>query len=489
VTKKASLIDDEFLIDIKRKNVNRKIMIMQNTDKGEFMVKKVFRRTGAALLGASLMLTTIVPAIYAEEQPQTLTPSISDWAIETLNEGEKYGIYPIEWYYDSFQGEIPVEKVNELLTLTEKKIASLNLAENKQYKPVTVQGDNTRGDIVKRLYNIVARYDLPVGTDAIKYMTERNILRGSTNGLQLENKATTQQAVVLATRFIKDTYALAQQGSKGVAWVVEDEDTLVYLLGSIHVGTSDLYPLNEQLVTAFDESDALLVEANLLDMEGMENYIEEGMYTDGSTVQDDVTPETYAKLEQVAELYSLPMEQLDLYKPNMLSGTLDLLLLANSFGMNPEELNRHGIDMYFLLNALLQEKPVIELEGIKAQGDMFNSLSPEAQEQQLLVSLDSILQPAEVSTAEVMEQWLAYWKQGDVEAFAKSFQESLGGPSEFNEMLLGKRDEQMAQKLIKLLEEEEGTYFVVVGAGHFVADKTIRYHLEQNGYDVEPFYQ
>ena len=61
--------------------------------------------------------------------------------------------------------------------------------------------------------------------------------------------------------------------------------------------------------------------------------------------------------------------------------------------------------------------------------------------------------------------------------------------SEFDEMLFGKRDEQMAQKLIKLLEEEEGTYFVVVGAGHFLVDKNIRYHLEQNGYDVEPFYQ
>ena len=452
-------------------------------------MKKVFRRTGAALLGASLMLTTIVPAIHAEEQPQVLTPSISDWAIETLNEGEKYGIYPIEWYYDSFQREIPLEKVNELIALTEKKIASMNLAENKQYKPVTVQGDNTRGDIVKRLYNIVAHYDLPVGTDAIQYMTERNILRGSASGLQLEKKATTEQAVILATRFIKDTYALAQQGSKGVAWVVEDEDTVVYLLGSIHVGISDLYPLNEQLATAFDESDALLVEANLLNIEEMNNYIENEMYKDGSTVQDAVTAETYAKLEQVAELYSFPMEQLDLYKPNALSGALDLLSLADSFEVTPDELTRHGIDMYFLLNALLQEKPVIELEGLKAQSDMFNSLSPEAQEQQLLVSLNNILQPAEVSTAEVMKHWFSYWKQGDVEALAKSFQESLGEPSEFNDMLIGKRDEQMAQKLIELLEEEEGTYFVVVGAGHFVADKTIPYHLEQNGYDVEPFYQ
>ena len=453
------------------------------------MMKKVVKRASVALLGASMMLTTIAPAIHAEEQPQVLTPSISDWAIETLNEGEKYGIYPLEWYYDGFLGEISVEKVNELLSLTEKKIASLNLDENKQYKPVTVQGDNTRGDIVKRLYNIAARYDLPVGTDAIKYMTERNILRGSAYGLQLEKKATTQQAVVLAVRFIKDTYALTQQGAKGIAWVVEDEDTQVYLLGSIHLGTPDLYPFNEKLVTAFDESDALFVEANVLDEEGMEYYLEKAMYAEGATLKEDVTPETYAKLEQVAELYGLPMEQLAMQKPWLVSNDLSLLTMDDSFDMTAQEMSMHGIDMYFLLNALLQQKPVRELEGVKAQADMFESLSPEAQEQSLAAVLDSILQPSEENDADILKQWFDNWEQGDVEAFAQSFQEMQGEASEFEEMLFGKRDEQMAQKLKKLLEEEEGKYFVVVGAGHFLVDKNIRYHLEQSGYDVEPFYQ
>mgnify|MGYP002734496961 CR=1 FL=1 len=146
----------------------------------------------------------------------------------------------------------------------------------------------------------------------------------------------------------------------------------------------------------------------------------------------------------------------------------------------------HGIDVYFLLNALLQEKPVRELEGIKAQVDMFESVSPEVQEQSLVAVLDSILQPSESNDADVLKQWFENWKQGDVEAFTKSFQEMQGGA---DDILFGKRDEQMSQNLIKLLEEEEGTYFVVVGAGHFLIEKSIRYHLEQKGYDVEPFYQ
>ena len=447
------------------------------------------KRTSAALLGASLMLTTVVPVIHAEEQTTPLAPSISEWAIETLNEGEKYGIYSTDWYFDGFLQEIPVDKVNELLALTEKKVASLGLAENKQYKPVSVKNDNTRGDIVNRLYNIVARYDLPVGTDAVQFMKEQNILQGSPNGLQLEKKATTQQAVLLAVRFIQSTYALAEQGSKGVAWVVEDEDTLIYLLGSIHLGTPDLYPFDKKLVTAFDESDALLVEANILDTEALEYYSEKAMYTDGSTLKDAVAPETYAKLEQVAKLYDLPMDQLTVQKPWMLSSALSMLAMDDSFGMTPQEMAMHGIDVYFLLNAQLQQKPVIELEGTRAQVDMFEGLSPEAQEQSLVAVLDSIIHPAEENQSEVLQEWFTSWKQGNVEEFAKSFQAMEGTSSEFNEMLFGLRDEQMAKKIMNVLEEKEGKYFVVVGSGHFLIDKNIRYHLEKNGYKVKPFYQ
>ncbi|MGE7690983.1 TraB/GumN family protein [Lysinibacillus sp. NPDC097214] len=453
------------------------------------MMKKIMKRTGAALLGASLMLTTVVPVIHAEEQSPPLAPSISEWAIETLNEGEKYGIFPIEWYYEDFLQEISVEKVNELLALTEKKIASLGLAENKKYKPVSVKNDNTRGDIVKRLYNIVARYDLPVGKDAIKFMKEHNILQGSSNGLQLEKEATTQQAVLLAVRFIQSTYALAEQGAKGVAWVVEDEDTRVYLLGSIHLGTPDLYPFDQKLVKAFDEADALLVEANLLDTKGHEYYAEKAMYSDGSTLKDAVAPETYAKLEKVAKLYNLPMEQLTLQKPWTLSSTLAMLSTDDSFGITPQEMAMHGIDMYFLLNAQLQQKPVIELEGMKAQVDMFDALSPEAQEQSLVAVLDNIIIPSEENQSNILQEWFTSWKQGNVEEFAKSFQAMEGGTSEYNEMLFGLRDEQMAKKIMNVLKDKKGTYFVVVGSGHFLGEKSIRYHLEKNEYKVKPFYQ
>ncbi|MGN7477369.1 TraB/GumN family protein [Solibacillus silvestris] len=450
-------------------------------------MKKMTKTALATTLGTTLMLTSIMPAVKAQE----ITPDISNWAIEALNDGEKFGIFPVEWYYEGFRSVISNGRLNSLMDLTEKKIASLDLPKNESFTPAAVRGDNTRGDIINRLYNIVAQYDLNVAEDAVAYMQERKILQGSEKGLMLEKEATTQHAVIFAVRLIQDTFEQANAGAKGVAWVVEDEDTKIYLLGSIHVGTPDLYPMHKKLTKAFNDSEGLFVEANLLDPSGIEYYMEKAMYTDGRTIKDAVSEETYVKLEKVAEKLGLPMEELELQKPWLISNNFTSLTMDDAFGLTAEEMAMHGVDMQFLLSAYLQQKPVYELEGMNAQVDMFEGLSLEAQEESLVAALDGILEPTEQSDEDLqlMADWFTNWINGDVDKFAASLTEMEGDTSEFNQMLFGKRDENMAAKLADVLEEQDGTFFVVVGAGHFLVDKNIRYHLEQKGYEVKPFYQ
>ena len=450
-------------------------------------MKKMTKTVLATTLGTTLMLTSIMPAVKADE----VTPDISSWALGTLNEGEKYGIFPIEWYYDGFRTAITTERLDSLIELTEQKIAGLNLDKNEGFKPVAIKGDGTRGDVINRLYNIVGQYKIDTVEDAVTYMQKHKILQGSEKGLMLDQKATTQHAVIFAVRLIQNTFEQANAGAKGVAWVVEDEDTKVYMLGSIHVGTPDMYPMHKKLTKAFEESDGLFVEANLLDPTGMDYYIEKAMFNDGRTIKDVVSEETYAKLQKVAEQLEMPIEELEMQKPWLLSNNFSSMMMDGAFGLTAEEMAMHGVDMQFLLTAYLQQKPIYELEGINAQVDMFEALSPEAQEESLAAALDGILEPTEQSEEDVqlMADWFTNWVKGDVEKFAESLTEMEGDTSEFNQMLFGKRDAEMAAKLVDVLEEQKGTFFVVVGAGHFLVDKNIRYHLEESGYEVKPFYQ
>lgn len=443
----------------------------------------------AMALGTTLMITTVAPVIHAQQQ----VPEVSNWAIETLNEGEKFGIFPPEWYFENFQAAISADRLSTLIDLTEKKVASLNLEKNDKFTPVEVKGDNTREDIVNRLYNVIAQYDVNANNDPVSYLQQRQILRGDAKGLQLDQQATTEQAVIFAIRLIKDIYATAEQGAKGVAWVVEDEDTKIYLLGSIHLGIPDLYPFNTKLTNAFDESEGLFLEANILDPEGNAYSMEKATYSDGQTLQQSISQETYTKLQKVADKIGLSMEDLNVYKPWVISNNLSIytMTMDDAFGLSAAEMANYGIDTQFLLSAMLKQKPIYELEGMKAQIDMLDGLSPEYQEESLDAMLDFILEPGDDKNEGValLDSWFDSWKRGDVEAFTESFVAMEGEQTEFDQMLFGKRDEEMAKKIVSVLENQAGTYFLVVGAGHFVVDKNIRYHLEQSGYDVVPFYE
>ncbi len=447
------------------------------------MIKGAF----AALFATMLMLTSIVPA--QAEEPKT--PDISAWAIGELSEGEKYGIFPMEWYYDGFRTEISKERLDALLAKTKDKIAALGLTKRENYTPEDVSLDTSRGNIINELYKIISQYELPVGDSAVAYMQERSILRGSAKGVELERNATTQDAVIFATRFVRDTYDQVQAGSKGVAWKVEKNGNKVYLLGSVHVGTPDIYPMNKKLLTAFYEADALLVEANLMDMEGLQYFTEASMLKDGTTIKDVVSQKTYEKLLKVIEKYGEPAEAFAQFKPWTLASYFANLSLSESSGIPADIMANSGIDMYFLTNALLSQKPVIELEGIKAQADMFDGLSPEAQEEYLVETLDSILDPdsIEVKEGDLVKEWLGHWNKGDIKGFAESFNTQEQESNEFNSMLFGERDKNMSEKIAKLLEsDEKGTYFVVVGAGHFLTPQSILFHLKEKGYTVEEFY-
>ena len=435
-----------------------------------------------------MILSTIIP-VWAQELS---SPDFSPWAIWTLHEGERYGIFPTSWYFSHFRAGITEERLNSLLEATGEKIAALGLDKKEGFVPLPYKGDRSRGDVLTRLYNILAQYEIPVGESPIQYMQEQKIIQGTGRGLELDRTCTTEEAVVFAIRLIQSLCDNLQASSKGFAWKLEHNNNTIYFLGSIHIGTSDLYPIDKKLREAFQEADALIVEANLLDQEdGIEYFLDKARYQDGSTLKDNVSEETYEKLLKVFEIYGIPEEAYNQFKPWSVAN--DLTVLSSSRSENLQEAAEAatlGIDIYFITTATLLDKPIGELEGIRYQADLLDGMSAEFQEIYLNAVLDSILEPQAdevVDSAELLEEWLDQWRKGDVEGFANSY--TTTGKESENEMtsiLFGQRDKDMADKIIEILEGEEGkSYFVVVGAGHFVGDNSLFYHLEERGYKLE----
>ncbi|MEF3304350.1 TraB/GumN family protein [Paenibacillus sp. GYB003] len=454
------------------------------------------RRAASGLLGAALLLGSVLP-LRANEAAAPV-PAISPWSVSILHEGEKYGIFPLSWYDDgTFQQPIAQDKFQSLLDATASKLDALGFSKQTKHASERPAADAilTRDTVLRSIYGVLTRYELPesfeIGrNDPIGYLQQQGIVNGTEYGLELDRPCTVEQAAVFASRLVRYAYETAGKGANGLFWKVTKGGNTLYLLGSIHLGIPDMYPLHKRVTDAFESSDALWVEANLLssDREAMNYFMTLTTYDDGTTLKDHVAPETYAKLQSVAEKLNLPPQSFDALKPWVISGNLSLTTLM----AKPEDIaqaTNSGVDLYFTLRAMFAGKPVHELEGVKLQGDLLSSVPPEQQEKELNQLLDSILNPnaSEPDPAVQFKNWQLLWAKGDAEGFTKAYSESLqlAQNSGTAQRLLGERDRNMANKLSELLEQDgSSTYFIVVGAAHFTVKDMVIDKLKQKGYDV-----
>ncbi|WP_017185030.1 TraB/GumN family protein [Alkalibacillus haloalkaliphilus] len=270
-------------------------------------------------------------------------------------------------------------------------------------------------------------------------------------------------------------------GPGGFLWQVENEETTVYLLGTIHAGTRDFYPLHESIETAYYEADVVVPEINLndLNMYDMQQTQQElGMYEEGTTIEDHVSSEVYEQLDEIISDLGMDIEMVESYKPWLLSSLIQSLRLQQLGYL-------HGVDEYFLNQAVIDGKEVEALETFESQFEVLASPSEEYQMAMLedsLVSLDQF--------DEEMTNMFELYKAGDPDDLVEYlFDEDATVTEEeeaYMEELNDNRNYNMAEQIDEYLTTNDGmTYFVIVGAAHLTIEPHIVSILEEEGYTVE----
>ncbi|MDG0876139.1 TraB/GumN family protein [Paenibacillus thiaminolyticus] len=455
---------------------------------------RVKRSVASGLAVLIAMLGFVIPA-QANEGPAVI-PQISTWSIKTLNEGEKYGIFPLAWYVDgTFQQPITQDKFQALIEATSAKLDALELKKTGQVAIPSGTKEITRKTVIDAVYGVLAQYEWPESldldmSDPVAFLQKNGIVYGTSKGLELDKPSTVEQASVMASRLVQFGYDAAGGGAKGLLWKATKGQNTLYLLGSIHLGIPDMYPMQKPIRDAFAQSDTLWVEVNLLDREASMQYFTRLMtYQDGTQLKEHVSERTYEKLQKVLEQLNMAQDTFDPFKPWAITTNLSM---ANMTGESADMAQGAalGVDMYFTNSALLTGKPIHELEGLKFQADLFNNVPPAVQEKELNEVLDQILAPAADKpddASKQLRQWQLLWTKADLEKFSESFTGSVEMvKSDSAQRLFGERDKNMAKKLMELLDKEgASTHFVVVGAGHFVIKDMIIDQLKANGYEVE----
>ncbi len=269
---------------------------------------------------------------------------------------------------------------------------------------------------------------------------------------------------------------------EGVFYKVEEGSNTVYLLGSIHVGTEDLYPLHESIDAAFYESDYLAVELDITDIDEIavtQFMMQHGMYTDGSTLQEKIGDDAYNELVTYVQPYGLDAQSLNIFKPWV---AMDLLttILAEEAGFYTEL----GVDLYFLEHPV-HDVEVIPLETMEQQLSTMLVMSDESQAEDLISTIEAFDEGVEE-----LHQLMDIWINGDIDVLKamRTLEDDASDEyKEYMQAMTDDRDELMAEKIEEfLLTDSDETYFVVVGAMHLVGEKSIIGLLQSAGYDVVP---
>jgi len=274
----------------------------------------------------------------------------------------------------------------------------------------------------------------------------------------------------------------AEAGQKLFCWkVTGPEGGAVYLLGTIHVGRAEFYPLPAVIENSFKAADTLVTETDLTEPQGssrlLKLLLEKGTYPRGDTVENHIGAETRAHLAHyVATSKELGSDYTHL-KPWFLSVAI-AIVEAKRAGLNTNE----GIDRHFVDQATAMKKPIGTLETSEFQLELMNSFSDELQDQLLLAALlDTEKKP------EVMGQLLQAWKSGNAEGLHETTTRYLRDYPVLKplfEKMFDQRNDAMTQKIEAFLKTPK-TVFVAVGAGHLTGERGILAQLRAKNYEIE----
>lgn len=274
--------------------------------------------------------------------------------------------------------------------------------------------------------------------------------------------------------------APAAAAERLMLWRVQNASGTVYLLGSIHFGSADMYPLDRKIMQAFSDADLLAVEIDVLAIDPLQTaqlMLQKGLYGDGDSLPANLNPATWQQLSDTATAFGLPLAAVERQKPWL--AVLTLSALAAKQAGYREDL---GIDYFFLQQAREGGKPVVELESFAQQVELFDGLSADQQDSLLAQTLNDL-----ADAEQFFQRMFATWRSGDAQQLDQLVNQSLAAQPQLRpvyEKLLVERNQDMAAGIERLLAEGK-TPFVVVGAGHVVGEQGLAQYFLDKTYTVE----
>ena len=268
--------------------------------------------------------------------------------------------------------------------------------------------------------------------------------------------------------------AVPATGGNGPAlWKVADEDTTIYLFGTVHVLPQGIEWYDATIANALEGSDMIVTEIKMdpaSETKLQQLSISMGMLPSGTTLRSLLTPEQTTAYEAALAKIGAPPAAFDQLKPWLAGLTLSLIPLMQQ-GYDPNS----GVEKVLLAKA--GTKCQGALETAEFQLGIFDGMPTEGQV--------AFLMEAATGMDEVkptLDRMVAEWAKGDADALAAIMNEGMSDPA-VAEALLYSRNANWAEWIDTRLDKP-GSVFIAVGAGHLAGAKSVQDYLAQKGITV-----
>lgn len=284
-----------------------------------------------------------------------------------------------------------------------------------------------------------------------------------------QNAPTEAPASVEALDPVKVTAAAIKDVDPAL-WVVKDEDTTIYLFGSVHILKPGLGWFDDGVKAAFETSDQLmleLVEPPVAEAQALFGKL--AMDQQGKTLRSKMNEADRAVYETAMGKLGLPAAALDPFDPWAAAITISLLAIQKT-GFDPNS----GVEKQLTAAANATKKPITGLETMEFQLGVFDTL-PESEQIAFLVETAKQIDDAGANMDKMVDMWAA----PDPEGLGRLMNEGLTSRMLYD-ALLTKRNANWA-KWIAARMDKPGVTFMAVGAGHLAGPTSVQTLLPAYG--------
>jgi uncharacterized protein YbaP (TraB family) len=292
-------------------------------------------------------------------------------------------------------------------------------------------------------------------------------------GLLLAGPACAQQEAPPAPVANASAPAEEVELSGPALWKLADEDTTIYLFGTVHALPDNVDWFKGSIADALAQSESVVTEILVDDdlpnkMQAL--VLEKGMLPPGTNLRsllDDEQREAYD-----AAMVKLGMQPTSFapFEPWYAGMMLSMIPLLQQ-GYSPDQ----GVEKVLLDKA--DGKARLALETVDQQIGVFDGLPEETQVNFLIDTAKNVDQ-----IKPMLDAMVAEWLEGDAEELAKLMNDGMNDEL-LAEALLYRRNQAWAVWLSERLDEP-GTVFVAVGAGHLAGKQSVQEWLEADGLEV-----